>query len=60
MKKRYFAISIVNDPEFGTELWGPYTTKEVAEEVKDAFIGVPESASIVEVQENAEFTGRPE
>jgi hypothetical protein len=55
-----FAIQITNDPEYDPELWGPYDSKEIAEEVKSAFVGVPESASVIPTQADMNFTGRPE
>jgi hypothetical protein len=55
-----FAIHIINDRPDPDELWGPYNTEQLANEVKTAFVGVPESATVIPVTERTRFTSRPE
>lgn len=55
-----YAVQITNDAPSSSEFWGPYDTAELAEEVKQAFVGVPESAKVVPCSADAAFTGRPE
>ncbi len=54
-----YAIQIKND--YCEEIWGPYDTKQEAQEVKDAFVGVPESATIHYIgnPESLDFDGKP-
>jgi hypothetical protein len=54
-----YAIRITNDEPYQSELWGPYNTEEEANQVKAAYVGVPESAVIVPVQSGMHFTGCP-
>lgn len=55
-----YAVEVTNDAPSLLELWGPYNTAELAEEVKQAYVGVPESARVVPCSADSEFTGRPE
>jgi len=55
-----YAIQITNDPGHPNELWGPYATQSQADDIMNAFVGVPESAVVIPVEDGMEFTGRPE
>lgn len=55
-----FAIKITNDPGFEGECWGPYDSVEQCREVIAAFVGVPESCTILTTDDGFMYDGRPE
>ena len=54
-----FAILIKNDAGHPNELWGPYDSAEIASQVKAAYAGVPESATVIPATTDMAFTGCP-